>query len=140
MVSHTKRSPLGALGCSPRLSRLALIWGTTLGMVAWGMTTPAWTQTLEQPAPAYPLAPPPAGIDPLPSQRETAEEQTLNPDYRISALQTDHEGNLWAASWQGVARLDPHTGRVLSVVDLPNTIVGALAQDKSHRLWVGSPL
>lgn len=88
--------------------------------------------------PIYPPDAPPARRSPLPNQRQQVEEQTVGADYRVSALQPDSRGALWVGSWQGLAKIDPKTGRILDRISLPNQIVGAIAQDKSGRIWVGT--
>lgn len=94
--------------------------------------------TPSQSPPIYlPTAPPPP-VDPLPSQRQQQEEQTVGSDYRISTLQPDNQGNLWVGSWQGLAKIDPKTGRILARISLPNVTVGALALDRMGRIWVGT--
>ncbi|MBL1173493.1 ligand-binding sensor domain-containing protein [Pantanalinema sp. GBBB05] len=92
----------------------------------------------QEPAPVYPPTAPPPRQYPLPNQRQTEQEQTIGVDYRISALQPDSSRNLWVASWQGLAQIDPNTGQILKRISLPNITVGALAQDRSGRIWVGS--
>lgn len=89
-------------------------------------------------APFYPPDAPPSRRTPLPDRRQDIEEQTVGADYRISALQRDSKGALWVGSWQGLAKIDPNTGRILQRVGLPNPTVGALAQDRSGRIWVGT--
>ncbi|MBF2028071.1 MAG: transcriptional regulator [Oscillatoriales cyanobacterium C42_A2020_001] len=96
-------------------------------------------QTLAQETtPVYPPDAPPSRRSPLPNQRQEIEEQTVGADYRVSALQPDNRGALWVGSWQGLAKIDPKTGRILDRISLPNQIVGAIAQDKSGRIWVGT--
>jgi len=97
----------------------------------------AFAQTLETPPIYSPDAPPPRRA-PLPDQRQSAEEQSIGTDYRISALQSDRQGGLWVGSWQGIAKINPATGQILRRVSLPNQVVGAIAQDKSGRIWVGT--
>ncbi|EKQ71027.1 beta-propeller domain-containing protein [Leptolyngbyaceae cyanobacterium JSC-12] len=88
--------------------------------------------------PVYPPDAPPSRRSPLPNQRQQLEEQTVGTDYRVSALQPDSQGALWVGSWQGLAKINPSTGRILNRVSLPNQTVGAITQDKSGRIWVGT--
>ncbi|WP_421657718.1 ligand-binding sensor domain-containing protein [Leptothermofonsia sp. ETS-13] len=91
-----------------------------------------------QTTPLYlPKAPPPR-VSPLPNQRQQIEERSITSDYRISSLQPDSRGGLWVGSWQGLARINPKTGHILSRISLPNATVGALAQDRVGRIWVGT--
>ncbi len=91
-----------------------------------------------QAAPLYLPKAPPHRVFPLPNQRQQIEERAITPDYRISTLQPDSRGGLWVGSWQGLARINPKTGHILSRISLPNATVGALAQDRVGRIWVGT--
>ncbi|MBD3559640.1 transcriptional regulator, partial [Planktothrix sp. FACHB-1355] len=84
--------------------------------------------------PFYPAQPPPPEVDPLRIQRQTPQQR----EYRVSALLRDVLGKLWVGSWQGLARIDPNTGRILTRVNLPDVFIGALAEDKVGRIWVGT--
>jgi len=87
--------------------------------------------------PYYPASAPPGRVDPLPDERNFI-DRVQETDYRVSALQADYVGNLWVASWRGLSRIDPNTGKILARVSLPNVAISALAQDKVGRLWVGT--
>ena len=87
--------------------------------------------------PSYPAVAPPPRVAPLPNQRQR-QESTIPTDYRVNNLLGDFTGNLWVGSWRGLSHIDPNTGKILSRVSLPNTAIGALAQDKVGRLWVGN--
>ena len=52
----------------------------------------------------------------------------------------DHAGNLWAAMYGGVGRLDPATGRfVMYTPENQNTIsYQKIAEDKEGFLWLGA--
>lgn len=107
---------------------------------AWWAGGCPWTiaQTTPEAAPRYPSTAPPPPPMPLPDQWQLDQPAAIGTDHRVSALQADYRGDLWVASWQGVAKIDPDTGRILQRVGLPNQVVSALAQDRSGRLWVGT--
>lgn len=88
--------------------------------------------------PFYQPTAPPAGIDPLPDERNQQEQQPPVTDPRIPALQRDYRGNLWIGGWRGLAQIDPNTGKIIARVNVPSDEVNALAEDKSGRLWVGT--
>ena len=58
----------------------------------------------------------------------------------IMQLIYDHQGNLWAAMYGGVGRLDPATGRfVMYTPENQNTIqYQKIAEDKEGFLWLGA--
>lgn len=97
-------------------------------------------QVLSQPEPAPPYAPtaPPPRRIPLPDVRQELEEASVGADYRVSALQPDLQGALWVGSWQGLAKINAATGRILTRASLPNPSIGAIVQDKNGRIWVGT--
>ncbi len=131
------------------VSSWLLVFGIQAGLgisasAAFSQTVRSQDVILTQPspqvetAPFYPPDAPPPRRTPLPDRRQDVEDQTVGADYRISALQPDSQGALWVGSWQGLAKIDPKTGRILLRVSLPNITVGALAQDRSGRIWVGT--
>ena len=129
------------LGDRPSIS---LGWSGLLGLLVFlgGVITPGGL-TLAQlipngRAPGYQEGPPPPSGDPLPTERLEVQQNSLTPDYRVSSLLPDRQGNLWVGTWQGLARMNPHTGVINTRVNLPNSIIGAVVQDKSQRIWVGT--
>ncbi|MCY7272978.1 MAG: transcriptional regulator, partial [Phormidesmis sp. CAN_BIN44] len=115
------------------VTSIAALSVSTLGVSV--AESPSLTGTIAQSVsapqkpPTYvPVAPPPLA-PPLPSQRQQ-EDRSVSEDYRVSALQPDYQGNLWVGSWQGLAKINPNTGKILSRISIPNRTIGALAQDK----------
>jgi ligand-binding sensor domain-containing protein len=89
-------------------------------------------------APTFQPVAPPARNIPLPPDRQRQEQQPFPLDHRISALQPSSDKHLWVGSWQGLAKIDPRTGRIYGRVPLPNATIGALAEDRMGRIWIGS--
>lgn len=118
---------------------LALLFLTLQGLTNHAATT-ILAQTTGDPnaAPLYPSAAPPPAVTPLPNQRQQQEEQSVSPDYRVGALQSVGDSTLWVGSWQGLAQINPASGKVRARISLPNQTVGALAIDRVGRLWVGT--
>jgi PAS domain S-box-containing protein len=58
----------------------------------------------------------------------------------IMQLMFDHEGNLWAAAYGGVSRLDPSTGNFVTYTpDKQDTIqYGAITEDSKGLMWLGA--
>jgi len=96
-----------------------------IGLLLWG--APAWAQVPSAAPGGFESQPPPPSL-PQPDRPEQ--------NYRVTALQRDYRGNLWVGSWQGLAQIDPNTGRILSRISLPNTLIGDLAEDRVGRIWV----
>ena len=63
----------------------------------------------------------------------------ITQNYQVGALQADYTGSLWVGSHQGLARIDPETGRIQSQVAVPNRFIDAMTQDKVGRIWLGTP-
>ena len=121
------------------VSSIGLLSLSTVGnaIASSGLSGAIAQSTTQEPPPYIPVTPPPLA-PPLPSQRQSQEARSVGEDYRVSALQPDYQGNLWVGSWQGLAKIDPNTGKILSRIAIPNRTIGALAQDKVGRIWVGT--
>lgn len=59
-------------------------------------------------------------------------------DRRISTVLHDHAGRLWVGTWRGLVQVDPHSGQVVSVINLPNEIITAMTLDHYGNIWVGT--
>lgn len=111
---------------------LAALW------VAVGVVAPS------APAPAPAPAPPPTAFVAEPRfvdhQRQYSTEDGL-PQNSVNAMLVDHEGFLWLATFDGVARFDGVNFTVLRALadqgPASNRIL-SLLEDPAHRLWVGT--
>jgi ligand-binding sensor domain-containing protein/signal transduction histidine kinase len=59
----------------------------------------------------------------------------------VYRLLVDHDGTLWAATWDGLDRLDPGTDRFTTFKANPNAreqIYLDIAEDPQHELWLGT--
>ncbi len=59
----------------------------------------------------------------------------------VHRLLVDHDGTLWAATWDGLDRFDPRTDSFTTYKANPDAreqIYFSLAEDSQHDLWLGS--
>jgi ligand-binding sensor domain-containing protein/signal transduction histidine kinase len=59
----------------------------------------------------------------------------------VDRLLIDHDGTLWAATWDGLDRFDAHTDRFTTFKANPHAreqIYLSLAEDTQHDLWLGT--
>ena len=59
----------------------------------------------------------------------------------VYRLLVDHEGTLWATTWDGIDRFDPHTERFTTFKANPNAreqIYLAIVEDPQHDFWLGT--
>ncbi|MEX2123409.1 MAG: two-component regulator propeller domain-containing protein [Woeseia sp.] len=62
-------------------------------------------------------------------------------DLRINTILVDHEGAIWAATQNGLNRLDPDTGKVTAYFEhdgLASSAASCICEDASGAIWIGT--
>lgn len=61
---------------------------------------------------------------------------------RVNSVHVDREGMVWAATFRGLGKLDPHTATFTSYASrsgLPADMVVGILEDDNGRLWLSTP-